>query len=518
MTQEVNVKHPQTITNRARRVAAAALSALVALPAVAVADPGQLDTSFGCGSSPQDGPPGVCTTNLKVPAHDRAMGVAADEHGHTWVAGYSLGGTRDYMSVARYNKSGLDTSFNGKGWTLPAGPNTRGSDVVATRDGGAVIAGYQTRSEKKLPLIVKLQADGRLAAGGKVVQMLPNPNWEARLTSIARQNDDKIVVAGPLENKHTDERYAFVARYTEAGKLDKSFNPGPAPGMRVVPIRHEDDRAGELDINDVAIDNGGRIILVGTASYITKNNKPSEVNGGKPAAIAIALESNGAFPSTKQWTNHQHGVRLIPFATTEHAANAVAVQPDGKLVVAGHRVTPKGRHTAMTARFSPDGTLDRSRPGHAGYGGGNGVTSWKGLNGRNLSASDLAFDHSGNIVVTVHDRAGTLTPDKDEDRSAAAKITPDEDADHWFTVLRYYADGAAELNWGAPEVGNPPPPAALGEVLTNIYPGAGLVERAEALAVRPDDGAVVVAGHANPPNPLGVSLRERFAVAVYRSS
>jgi uncharacterized delta-60 repeat protein len=487
MTQEVNMKHPPNIISRARRIAAAAAVALVALPAAAVALPGDRDASFQCAGDL----PGVCTTDLVTGTHDKAMGVAADALDRAWVAGSSLSGAHSFMSVARYTKSGLDLSFHGNGWRTiagDAGTATVGSDVVATPDDGAVIAGYQAdENGKKTPLLVKLNNAGQLEH--KVLQTLKNPNWSVGLTSIARQKDGKIVVAGPLLNTHTKNRLAFVARYTEAGALDTSFSPGPEPGIRVVPVGLDGDQARELQINDADVDDTtGRILLVGTATY-------SEVNGGKPAAIAIALKSNGAFATAQDggWKGNEHGVRPIQFSTREHSANAVAIQrPGGKFIVAGHRVEerPTGdRFKAMTARFLADGTLDGS------YGGGNGVTTWKGIPERNLSASDVASDNSGRIVVTVRDRAVR---------------SPTED--HTFTVIRYDSEGGADFSFGAPDdVGQP-----LAEVRTNIYPaekgGIGLSERAEAVAVRVD-GKIVVAGYAKPPNPR----QEGFAVVVYHS-
>jgi uncharacterized delta-60 repeat protein len=395
------------------------------------------------------------------------------------------------MSIARYNASGLDTTFSQDGRQLinDSGTAARGYDVLS-HGSGALIAGYVVKDGKKRALVASVNENGTLDTswgGDGLLIHGPPPGIQGNveLTSIARQaspEGPRIVVAGRVATAQNN--FAFLARYTTAGQLDPSFGNA---GRRIVPIFRAvpgaaPERADEVLINDVVVDTDpsrNRIIMVGSATY-----------SGEPRAkeaIAVALPHNGRGLDTN-WNGN--GIQHLPFGNGDKSANGAVLQ-GGRLVVVGDRDGPGLGLEAVTERLKPDGTLDFA------YGDGNGVTRWRGgegKDGRDLSAGDVALDHQGHIVVAVHDRGGKMGSTEN----------------HTFTVIRYEGDGDADFIWGAPEVGN-----GLAEVRTDVCATIGYIERAEAMAIR-SDGSVVVAGRATPCN--SINKRQQFAVAIYRSA
>jgi uncharacterized delta-60 repeat protein len=226
--------------------------------------------------------------------------------------------------------------------------------------------------------------------------------------------------------------------------------------------------ASAVRANDVAVDNArGRIILVGSATY------PGLPRAGDQIALTVSLRtSDGALDST--WAG---GVRHVNLATGDDVANAIAIQGDGKVVVAGTQdIQGNAADTAaVTARLRTDGSLDSTYDG-------DGRTSFR--PGRDVQANDLVIAPTGEIVIAVGDRGGNTNSDDDDT----------------FTVLRLRGNGSPDPTWNGD-----------GEARTNINPGIGGFEQATAVGLR-NDGSVVAAGVAAP----GTS-GFLYAVAVYRN-
>jgi uncharacterized delta-60 repeat protein len=145
------------------------------------------------------------------------------------------------------------------------------------------------------------------------------------------------------------------------------------------------------------------------------------------------------------------GGRVITVFPGGSDAHAVAIQPDGRIVVVGAAAGPSGRGAFAVARYELDGTLD------AAFGDGGTVTT--SIAGGGGEARSVAIQPDGRIVV-----AGT-----------------DRDRQH-FAVVRYRANGALDPSFG----GN-------GIVRTN-FPGTP-EDVAYDLAIQPD-GKIVAVGAA----------------------
>ncbi|HEX7845225.1 MAG TPA: delta-60 repeat domain-containing protein, partial [Chitinophagaceae bacterium] len=132
--------------------------------------------------------------------------------------------------------------------------------------------------------------------------------------------------------------------------------------------------------------------------------------------ISLPAMSQAGSPDNSFGTN---GRLNIPMGAFDDFAHAVAVQADGKIVIAGYsRITEIGsgnRHDFSIARLNPDGTLDNS------------------------------FDADGKVIVPVGDFGGfayavKIQPDGKILVAGAAINTNDQD----YVVVRLNGDGSLD--------------------------------------------------------------------------
>lgn len=153
-------------------------------------------------------------------------------------------------------------------------------------------------------------------------------------TALIRQPDGKILIAGRASISGTD-RFA-LARLTALGTLDMGFG---ASGRATVAVG-----SGDSAIAAVAIQSSGAIVSVGSAK-----------NGNAPAFGLSRHASNGALDTTFSGTGQMN----LGFGGISDRGQAVAVQPDGKILVAGDSFNGTDQDGAV-ARLNSDGTLDTS--------------------------------------------------------------------------------------------------------------------------------------------------------------
>jgi uncharacterized delta-60 repeat protein len=183
--------------------------------------------------------------------------------------------------------------------------------------------------------------------------------------------------------------------------------------------------------------------------------------------VALTAASAQAAPGDLDSMFGVGGKLTTDFGGGPDGAQAVALQPDGKIVAAGTSGTDFG-----LARYNPDGSLDAS------FGAGGKVTTDFGSGSDGAQA--VALQPDGKII-------------------AAGKSEPDFDFD--FALARYNPDGSLDASFGTG-----------GRVTSDIsgFPGGG--DQSEAVAVQPD-GRIVAAGTAVVPG-VGFS----FAVARYNAN
>jgi uncharacterized delta-60 repeat protein len=127
------------------------------------------------------------------------------------------------------------------------------------------------------------------------------------------------------------------------GSLDKAFSGDGKVRVRT----HYIDEA-----HDMALDTNGRIVLVGI-TWIRAD--------GLPTIEVMRLTPTGALDGSFS----RNGRRTLRFGRGGNVADAVAIQPDGRIVIVGHRYAWARNGAALMgiARLLPGGRLDRSFSG-----------------------------------------------------------------------------------------------------------------------------------------------------------
>ena len=263
---------------------------------------GALDASFGDG--------GKVTTSFFSGSTHQAYAVALQPDGKIVVAG-NVGG--DGL-VVRYTRSGtLDASFGDGGRVV----TDLGSDfdsfnaVALRRDGRIVAAGERRDNNRNEFVLARYTADGKLDdsfGDGGMVTTASSEGIVARAVLLLPGGE--VVAAG--YDRGTNERFVLV-RYTHYGALDRGFGNG---GRAFTHVRSGDDRAYAM-----ALQPDGKILLAGY----------SHGSGNKDFAVARYDEYGRLDPAFGSG-----GVLTVAVGSGDDRAHAMALQPDGKIVLAGY--------------------------------------------------------------------------------------------------------------------------------------------------------------------------------------
>jgi uncharacterized delta-60 repeat protein len=449
---------------------------------------GQLDPSFGEG--------GYVGTDFGQNQTEMAHKVLIQPDGKIVVVGYAhiLNGN-DEFAVVRYTPAGKpDATFGGGDGivTIGLGFYARAFDMALQNDGKLVVVGVmgrrigppENRDEYDFGL-VRLEADGSLddnsngdggfRGNGKFNQDFGG--GETYVGAVAIQPDGKIVVAG--HDTHVDR--SIVARFLPGGALDVAdFNGwyfGPV-GTRITDLALQPDgkimAIGGLN-GDTAF---FRLNPTGTPDAGLNNSGIKAIDlGDNDGGTDIALLPDGrilglAGSSSSPFTGLSL-VRLWPDGTLDSGgkqthgiisgsyefAYALAVQPDGKLLVAGEVSSPNNDSSnAFVTRFRADGQVD------TGFGpSGRGTIQTSTLGSTARGARAIALQPDGKIVIAGHSKG----------------IFSSED----FLVARWHSNGAPDNSFGVSGFNHQPVP----------FPGNG-DDYGTALALAPG-GKIVVAGN-----------------------
>ncbi|MEV6977549.1 calcium-binding protein [Kitasatospora sp. NPDC093806] len=307
---------------RVGAVAVAGLLLALAVPGVAVAVPGDLDTTFGTG--------GRVTTDFGGGGADEARGVVVQSDGKIVVAGYA--GATDDFALARYNPDGsLDTGFGtgGKVTTDFAGGSDEARGLALQGDGKIVAVGRSEVPEGGVGWfsLARYNSDGSLdtgfGSGGKAVVDFGTGGADDAF-GVAVQGDGKVVAAGL-----TGGDFA-LARLNADGSPDNGFGPGGKVTT--------DFDGGADAARAVAVQGDGRIVAAGYTGGNTGNYDFALARYTATGALDTGFSSDGKVTTT--------------FGGVEFA-HALALQPDGKIVAAGYT----GNDFAL-ARYNSAGNLD----------------------------------------------------------------------------------------------------------------------------------------------------------------
>jgi uncharacterized delta-60 repeat protein len=216
---------------------------------------GTLDTSFGTsgklladfGSSSDVG------YSLKVDAQGRVLLVGTT----------LINGKRD-IAVVRYTSTGqLDSSFGTTGKvTTDLGDDDEGKSITIDANGKILVAGTTIVNGQRDFTVVRYDASGNLdtsfGTGGKFTTDLGGDD-DAR--SLTIELSGKILIGGTININGSND--TAIVRLTPDGKLDTSF------GVSGKLIR---DYGGNDEINGIALDASGKLVLAGVVGSTAGNN------------------------------------------------------------------------------------------------------------------------------------------------------------------------------------------------------------------------------------------------------
>lgn len=254
----------------------------------------------------------------------------------------------------------------------------------------------------------------------------------------------------------------------QPGAIDLTFGTS-GTGRMIVDIRdgHE-DRA-----QTIALQPDGKILVAGMT---TAPGGPSDMN-----FFVVRFNSDGSVDPGFG----VNGRTLTDFRESLDVASGIAVQPDGKIVVAGSSNAPNGDFNIALTRYNPDGIIDTTFGDNA-FGPGRVLTDVRG--GSADDGNAIVLQPDGKIVI-----AGTTD-------APGPNPTPNRNV----VLVRYSSNGIIDTTFG----NNPDYP---GRVLTALPNGAQDVGVAAALQT---DGKIVVAGTTNAPVSNG---DDNFLVLRYTS-
>jgi uncharacterized delta-60 repeat protein len=248
------------------------------------------------------------------------------------------------FAVLRLNKDGtLDKSFDKDGRVLTAiykdtgyGPSDEANAVAIQPDGKIVVAGVTGGYPTDFALVRYLpngKLDTKFGSGGKVVTDI---GADDTASAVVIQPDGKIVAAGRGEARGGDNDFA-LARYNPDGKLDTKFGKGGKVTTDFI--------GGKDWANALVLRPDGKLVASGIAEL------PCGYNCRRWGFGIAQYNKDGGLDSG---FGDKGLVRYDLYSSS--GAYAMARRDDGKLVLAGHI----GNEDFGVAMFNADGTPDKS--------------------------------------------------------------------------------------------------------------------------------------------------------------
>jgi uncharacterized delta-60 repeat protein len=333
---------------------------------------GQRDPTWG--GTPGHPSPGFVTTDFG--GDDEAFALAIQKDGKVLVGGISQALDPPHTPIAalaRYMPDGsLDTSFGTGGKLINTDDPVQGAvDALALqKDGKIVVAGEAIGQDVVVRLLPDGKPDDKFGAGGFATVDFRGSASE--FFGLAVQADGKIVAVGyEAPNGVTD--HFVVARLLKNGKPDPSFGNGANTTSFVEP----DFGSGNSSGFGVAVQSDGKIVAAGEA-----------IDAGTDQFALTRLKKNGR-PDTFFGTQ---GIVTTTVGSSLGHARAVAIDRAGRIVAAGPAADNPDENplNIAVARYTKKGFLDTT------FG-----TSGKALTATGLEGDvrGLALQKDGKIVV-----------------------------------------------------------------------------------------------------------------------
>ena len=349
--------------------------------------------------------------------------------------------------------------------------------------------------------------DASFAGTGKTTTFL---NGYALGTTVVVQPDGKTLVAGTVGDANFDSIFG-VARYNVDGTLDTTFGTN---GWATVDFYNY-----YLWSVEVVVQSDGKIVLAGAAAPV----------GQQPDMGLARLNPDGSLDATFG----TGGKFLCDFNTWNDGVTDLVIQPDGKIIAAGYASSLAGDFDFAAIRVNSNGTLDNGF-GTAGkttvdfFGAmdqANGValqqdgkillagTAW--ANGSSDSdygivrlnsdgTVDAGFGATGKALVSfaAHDEGAAVAVQTDGKIVVGGSAGTDSMLTADFGLTRLNADGTVDATFGTG-----------GKTTTDFF---AALDHAYDMLIQPD-GKIVLVGDINP-NDINIELIVDFGLARYDTS
>jgi uncharacterized delta-60 repeat protein len=407
--------------------------------------------------------------------------IAVHFSGLIFVGGSIINGTNTDFMLARFSSTGsylgnvitnIVTGYN-VAYSLAIQPDSK-ILLAGQSDGNFAVARYN---------IGTLALDNTFGTGGKVTTTFGATTYE-EVRSVAIQIDGKIVVSGNTDVNGTDD--FAVIRYNINGSLDNTFGTG---GKVIVSMSAS---SGDL-YPFMSLHTSGKIVLAGLAGFGTIGICRLNTNGtldtgfdgdgkmtfdigyGTDQVNAVALQTDGKMILAGSYNNGanddfalvrvngindfsvNNGRMIASIGLYDNQVNSILVQTDGKIILAGQTSASAVLGNSFDSafgliRFNADGSLDNTFDGD-----GKIKTQIGNIDEGNYA---LALQSDGKIIAAGGSFNGV---------------------DYDFALVRYNTNGSLDGLFGT----GGKKTTAIGTADDNI----------SALAIQPADGKIIAAGN-----------------------
>lgn len=358
------------------------------------------------------------------------------------------------VTAAHAAPGDLDTTFSGDGKVVETALASSFANAVAIQANGKIVVAGSLGGDF---LVARYNANGTLdttfSEDGIAVTDFGGGGTDSAL-AIAIQSDGRIVVAGNAGLANNAR--VGVARYNVNGTLDGTFS---GDGLFTMDFVGSAGGAAQA----LAIQGDGKIVIVGSS--------------GSDFAIA-RLNSNGTLDTTFGGT----GLVTKDFGSGNDGATAVAILPDGRIVVAGS-TTVAGRGVFAWDYFSSAGVPQFVGPTTDSTGAPiNGARHTSFGGGVDASPTSIAIQADGKVVLVGDATFTSGIPGA---------------VDRFMAIARYNADGTMDTTFS-------------GDGIRGVDFGDGVFSFASGVALQAD-GRIVVVGH------VSENFNNKFAVARFNA-
>ena len=335
------------------------------------------------------------------------------------------------------NENPFDLTLSGTG-TIPGSvdpvfnPNVVGSYIAATAvqpDGKILVAGSFTMVGSQMRnSIARLNADGSVES---TATFNPGTGADFDVTCITVQADGKILLGGGFGTVNGQPRNR-IARLNGQGGVESTatFNVGTGPNDFIYNVLVQPDGkiliAGDFtSVNGAVRNRIARLTANGGVEGTATFNAGTGANG---TVSSIALQADGKIVLAGSFTSvdgqpRNRIARLNADGTLEGTATfnagtgvdgdiyAVAIQPDGGILLAGDFANVNGQPRARVARLHSDGSVETTATFNVGTGADAAIYS-------------VALQADGRILL-----AGDFTSVNGEARNRIARLSGDGSVD-----------------------------------------------------------------------------------------